>query len=295
MIFRPAVLLLALQALPWAASAPFAPFTPFTSVPVGPFGPGDLEAQARTPGPSIQVMILGTYHFANPGLDVVQSEVADVMTPEKQEEIGRVVEALARFRPTRIAVEATEPTQERFDSLYRAYRNEAHALTRNERQQLGFRLAAMRDLPRVHAIDHGGNFPFQPLVEYAAEHEPERAQRIDSLIQWMGQESTRLQREMTVAEIFRHENDPERLAWGHGLYVDLLGGVGAGASEVGADLLAAWYERNIRIFNNLQGIAEPGDRVLVVFGSGHSPILRELVRAHPRMELVEPNDYLPER
>lgn len=281
MTFRSTMLLLALQALPWAALAPF--------------GAGDLGGQAVRSGPSIQVMILGTYHFANPGLDVVQSEVADVMTPEKQEEIGRIVQALARFRPTRIAVEATETAQERFDSLYRAYRGGAHALTRDERQQLGFRLAAMLDLPGVHTIDHGGSFPFQPLMEYAAEHEPERAQRIDSLVQWMGEESTRLQRTMTIPEILRHENDPERLAWGHGLYVDLLGGVGAGASEVGADLLAAWYERNIRIFNNLQGVGEPGDRVLVVFGSGHAAILRELVRAHPRMELVEPNDYLPER
>lgn len=256
---------------------------------------GGLHAQPPHETSAVQVMVLGTYHFGNPGLDVVQTEVADVLSPEKQAEIGRVAEALARFEPTRIAVEATPSSQARLDSLYRAYRREEHALARDEDQQLGFRLAAMRELPRVHAIDHGGEFPFEPLVAYAREHEPETAQQIDSLTRWMGEESTRRQRTMTVPELLRFENDPERLAWAHGLYVGVLGRVGAGDSEVGADLLTAWYERNIRIFNNLQGMTDPGDRVLVIFGAGHAPILRELVRADPRMELVEPNDYLPPR
>jgi hypothetical protein len=34
------------------------------------------------------------------------------------------------------------------------------------------------------------------------------------------------------------------------------------------------------------------DRVLVIFGAGHSPILRELVQSNPDLQLVEPNDYL---
>ncbi len=122
------------------------------------------------------MLLLGTYHFANPGLDVVKTDVADVLlSPGKQAEISAIVDALGRFQPTRIAVEQT---------------------------------------------------------------------------------------------------------------------AGA-ASWLGADLLSKWYERNIRIFANLQRITRPGDRVLVLFGSGHAPILRELIQHDPRLRLVEPRDYLP--
>ena len=71
----------------------------------------------------------------------------------------------------------------------------------------------------------------------------------------------------------------------HGLYLGLLQ-VGAGADYAGADLVAAWYRRNLAIFANLVRIAAPGDRILVVFGSGHEPLLRQLVEQTPGFQAV---------
>jgi hypothetical protein len=100
-----------------------------------------------------------------------------------------------------------------------------------------------------------------------------------------------LQRQATVREILRFENAPARLAWSHGLYLDMAR-IGSADSLVGAALLAAWYERNVRIFVNLLRLAEPGDRILVFFGAGHAPTLRELVKAAPGFRLVEALDFL---
>jgi hypothetical protein len=61
---------------------------------------------------------------------------------------------------------------------------------------------------------------------------------------------------------------------------------------VGADLLAAWYARNVRIFVNLLRVAQPGDRILVLFGAGHLGILRELVRSAPGFQLIDPRLHL---
>jgi hypothetical protein len=58
-------------------------------------------------------------------------------------------------------------------------------------------------------------------------------------------------------------------------------------------MLSKWYERHIRIFSYLQRVAEPGERVLVIIGSGHAPTLRELISYDLNMELVETLDYLP--
>lgn len=81
-----------------------------------------LIAQAPAAADPAHVLVLGTYHFANPGLDVVRAEVADVMSATKQAELAAVVQALARFRPTKIAVEVEPASTARRDCVYYAYR-----------------------------------------------------------------------------------------------------------------------------------------------------------------------------
>lgn len=246
---------------------------------------------AQTPA---TVMVLGTYHFANPGLDVVKTEVADVLVPARQAEIERTTAALARFRPTKIVIEALPASAARWDSLYRSYRGGTHTLARDEREQIGLRLAARLGHARVYPIDHAGEFPFGPVMAYAQARDTAAARRIQAGLAALGIEENRRQRELTVAGNLRLRNDPRRVAAEHGLYMS-LNSVGAGDGYAGAALVSRWYERNLYIFANLQRIAVPGDRILVIYGSGHSTILRELIRYTPGMTLAEAVDYLPPR
>lgn len=238
-----------------------------------------------------QVLILGTYHFASPGLDIVGKEVADILPPQKQSEVDEVVESLAPFGPTKIAVEVRAPSFARLDSLYGAYRNGNHTLNRNEVQQLGFRLADRFGHSRLYGIDREGESPFNAVMAYAQEYDPSFVEWVQNELAVMTVESNRQEGENPLAEMLRFRNDPADIAEGHGLYM-IIGGVGAGDTYVGAELLRRWYERNIRTFADLRALAAPGQRMLVILGSGHAAILRELVSSDPGLELVEPNDYL---
>ena len=251
-----------------------------------------LEAQTPRPMEPAELLVLGVYHFANPGLDVVKVDVADVLTLTRQEEILSVVESLARFRPTRIAVEASPASSSRLDSLYEAYQTGRHELSRDETQQLGFRLAAMHEHSRVYPVDYRNDFPFDALLEYAEEHDPDFLTFVEEERDRLSAEESRQQRENTVAEILRQDNDPEALARRHATYLRFAR-VGAGDSYVGAELLTRWYERNIHIFNNIQHLAQPGDRILLIIGTGHAPIVRELADSDPELVLVDPLPYLP--
>lgn len=253
---------------------------------------GAPESHASAGAEPARVMILGTYHFANPGLDVVKTEVADVYSPEKQAEIAAIVESLRRFEPTRIAVEHKPDLAEHLDTLYQAYRAGEHELDRDETEQIGFRLAAAFGHPRVYPIDHRGEFPFGAMMEYAQEHDPAFVEFVQEELERITGEMNRQQREYSIGKILRLSNDPDKLAQDHGMYMRFAR-VGAGDTYVGAELISKWYERNIRIFSNLQRITRPGDRVIVIIGSGHAPILRELVGYDPGMVLVEAVDYLP--
>jgi hypothetical protein len=239
----------------------------------------------------VHLLILGTYHFANPGLDMAKMEVMDVLSVEKQREITAVLHTLATFQPTKIAVEVPYDQADSLNQLYAAYRAGTHQLTRNEIQQLGFRLAAQLNHDRLYPIDHPGSpIPFEAALAYAEAHHPDFLKRFQETIARWEAESNRHQQTLSVGEILRRINSPEAMAENHQIYLDFTA-VGAGDTYIGAEVLSGWYDRNIRIFTNLRQIMQPDDRVLVIYGAGHLAILQELARACADVELVDTLDY----
>ena len=82
-----------------------------------------LSISAQEP---IPVLTLGTFHFDFPNLDRVQysdENQIDVLDIKYQNEIKRLVQLLARFKPTVIAIERSPENQVRIDSLYQKYLN----------------------------------------------------------------------------------------------------------------------------------------------------------------------------
>jgi hypothetical protein len=239
----------------------------------------------------IEVMILGTSHFGNPGQDVINFQFPDVLEPEYQAQIEQVTENLSRFQPTKIALEARPDYKPALDSMYAAYKNGTHSLTRNERQQLGFRLAKQFEHPHVYSIDHGGEFPFQAVLEFAEQHQPGFIEKFQEIREYVETTRNELIQNSTISEILHENNSTEELTLQRHFYA-LTAAVGNDTTFVGADLVSRWHERNIKIFSSLSQIAEPGDRIIVIFGSGHAPLLRYFVKSDLQMKLIEPNDYL---
>ena len=80
----------------------------------------------------------------------------------------------------------------------------------------------------------------------------------------------------------------------HSMYM-LFNSINAGTTYDGARLNAEWYERNLKIFANIQKLCETAERLLVVYGFGHMSILRHLVRSCDNMKLVEAAEYIKPR
>jgi hypothetical protein len=100
--------------------------------------------------------------------------------------------------------------------------------------------------------------------------------------------------EGTIGQTLYRMNTPDAIQGAHDPYLRFLLPIVDEGSVPGADLLAAWYERNIRIFANLHRLGlNPDDRVFLVFGAGHIPILRQLVEDSPYFCVEDPLRYLP--
>jgi hypothetical protein len=246
--------------------------------------------------PATEVMILGTYHMANPGRDLHNLKADDVLVDKRQRELAAVADALAKFKPTRVAVEAdTDNGAPARLAKYHDYVAGTLPESRNEVVQIGYRLAKRVQLPEVYGIDVEGDFPFEAVQKFADNGHPDLAKRLGEL----GADVDRMLKGLdetlnkgTVSQGLRYMNEPKRIAEGNAFYSTMLL-YGAGNEQPGAALLTAWQGRNNQICARLVQLAKANDRVVVLYGSGHAYLLRRCVQEMPGYKLIEPNDYLP--
>ncbi|HEX4861456.1 MAG TPA: DUF5694 domain-containing protein [Rhizomicrobium sp.] len=249
-----------------------------------------LPATALADEP-VSVMIVGGFHMSNPGHDLHNVQVDDVLAPKRQSEIAAVTTALAKFKPTMVAVEwPSDLVNQRYD----AYLKGTLAPSHNEVVQLGFRLAKQAALARVDGIDVDGDFPYDPVVAYAKAHGQEGLlTQANAEIEAAVQAQDDLLANGSVGHVLRYLNDPGRVAGGNAFYRLMLK-VGGGGEQPGAELLTQWYRRNFLICANLVQRTKPGDHVVVFYGAGHGFLLRQCVSETPGFKLVEANGYLPQ-
>lgn len=251
----------------------------------------------------VPVLVVGTYHMNNPGRDVQNLEADDVLSPRRQAEIEAVVADVAAFAPTRVCVEVpwTDPDQAvaeaevrkkgGYDRRYAEYVRGELPPDRNEVYQLGFRLAKTLGHERVYAVDVGsphGGYRWDLVVAFAeANGMTPVLEASEGGVGELMQVAQMKLAELSVGDYLRYMNRPEMLLGMHRGYVDGDALVSANGEYAGPDAMAAWYGRNVRIFSNVARIAEPGDRVVVLFGAGHAHYLRRLFDESSYFELVD--------
>lgn len=248
-------------------------------------------AGAQAPTPRAQVMVLGVHHMDNPGLDYANPEVDDVLTPRRQAEIEAVAQAIAEFRPTRIAIEAPAGRDSVYNARYRQYRAGGYTLGRNEIDQLGFRLAGLLGHERVYAVDHRMDMDVGGVMQFAAQNgQGALAERMGTTIQGFVAEASEGMRTRSMGGILAAANSAKADSM-HGWYL-VMATVGRDSVYKGAEEVANWYTRNLYIFANIARVAQPGERVLVIMGHGHGTLLRQFIHESPDLELVSAEPYL---
>ena len=240
-----------------------------------------------------EILILGTFHMASPGRDIHNTEVDDVLAGDRQREIRELIDVLQRFRPTKIAVEAAV-TSGRIASRYRAYLADEYELTRNEIDQIGLRLAKVLKHDTVYAVDEDGDFPYYRVQNYARANGLE--DRFDSLQARTGERVARESeyfRTHSVLETLALINADSSVATAVSEYYETYMPFGEPWEYAGADLIASWFERNIRIYHNIRALAtSPDDRILVIYGAGHLGWLRGVVEDDGQLRLRSLADLL---
>ncbi len=251
------------------------------------------EASEYFPNEKTQVLVVGTFHFDYPGLDynkTLDEDKIDVLTEPKKSEVTELVEYIKKFKPNKIAIEAFDKWEATMKLS--KYKTGEFRDKRDERYQLGMRIANELQLDTLYAIDSWG------LSDYMADKDSIYIQNLfkdfdfqsddpfnQYMMDWFTEES-KLTSQTNLLSFFKLINSKESHDYGYGAYL-----VGDFKLENyrGADILSIWwYNRNLRIFRNLQKITESeNDRILVIFGNGHASVFRQLLEASPEYDFVE--------
>src|SRR3954465_13374223 len=255
------------------------------SIPIAVSAQQTATPQSAPSDARAEVLVLGTYHMANPGHDIFNMKADDVLAPKRQAEISQLMEVLKRFHPTKIAIES-DAYSDKIPKRYADYLAGKYELTANEIDQIGLRLAKELGHKTVYPVDADGDFPYQRLVNYAKGIG--RAKELDEIMNGFG-EKTKAQGAFlashSVLETLLWAKSDENVAYEDGQYMRLahFGEVGDWA---GADLNSDWYRRNMRIFSNITHLVDsPSERVLVIYGSGHLTWLQHNVASDPTLRL----------
>ncbi|MFA6126779.1 MAG: DUF5694 domain-containing protein [Bacteroidales bacterium] len=259
----------------------------------------NLSGQDVKIPPKTKIMTLGVFHFNYPNLDVIttpKDKQISVLDEPFQSEIIAISKALEEFNPTIIAIENTPENQNKIDSLYLLYKLNKWILKKDESCQLGFRIGARLNLPRIYCVDNPGKHyeNIESLLNdsirlSAFEHyyvnSPDSiynpsipskkiASIIDALYEANNPDHIREQLATYLLIPFKYEEQP--------------------GDFTGADFeTGRWYNRNLRIFRNIQRIPHgPEDRILLIIGSGHLNLLNLFFDISREFEFVSPLPYL---
>ena len=242
-------------------------------------------------------MVLGTYHFANPGQDVIKQDIDDVLQPRRQAELEELVTRLASWKPDRIAVEWPISQADTVRARYARYLAKTLPPTRNEVVQIGFRLASRLGHDAVYPIDDDSFLDLNDSLKAVVQRRPEFNKTRDSIVAVLQKDAATTNawmRTTTLREHLLRLNSDEALHAGNSL--GMFGGylpMGEGQNYGGPQFLAQWYARNFNMAHNLTRMLRPEvRRILVLVGSGHVPPLRNLLDEAPQFCPVSPLSLL---
>lgn len=259
-----------------------------------------LPAQKRPseyfPNPKTKVLVVGSFHFDYPNLDAHKTEKGDqvdVLSPKTAKEVTELINYIKKFKPTKIAIEAW-PNWNANQKL-KEYKEGKHTNKRDERYQIAMRMAKELNLNELYSID--ANSILDDLQEKFGKKDSLYFQNLSAGYDFLSDDSiskqyndffksTEPKNFKSLLEMFKFMNSKEYHQYEYGAY---LSGDFKLREHDGADMLALyWYNRNLRMFRNIQEIPHNyEDRILVIVGNGHASVLRQLFTSSPEFDYIE--------
>jgi hypothetical protein len=236
-------------------------------------------------------LFVGSYHMNNHNRDMFNLKASDVTSPARQKQMLEVVHALEAFAPTKIMIERDVADQAEITAQLQDTCSGKRPETKEEYEQIGFRLACRLKIPVV-AVNYNelGPIADSKKIDLSTAN-PKDWQEVQKLGESDNQRQQQVEATRSVGDILKYLNSDEKTREIASRYY-VLAKLESPTERVGANWVEYWYGRNLTIFNNIVKNTAPGDRVLVIYGSGHGYILRRMAEESGFYEVLNTQAYL---
>ena len=239
-----------------------------------------------------QIMMMSAFHFENPGLDLVKTEVMDVRSHVSQAYLEALSKRVAAFEPDAVMLEFDPADTAEINREFQEYVQGRFELPVNEVYQIGFRVAKLAGVQELVSLDERSvSWKADAMFKYMADKAPETQQLLNQKVAEITAQMNRDQQNMDLAALMKKINDPEQEQENKAFYL-FTNPVGVNDGFAGADAAASWWHRNFRIYAKIQHQAKTKHRIFALAGQGHVAILRDLAEIDPALEAVDVLGYL---
>ncbi len=266
-----------------------------------------IEISAQQTTKQKEVLLIGTFHFHNPGADLVKTKNFDVLSEQSQNDLDAIADSIKKFSPTKIFVEWDFKESDELNELYSAYvennyenyigskyPKEQHYFLLNEIHQLAFRTAKFCDLKKVHSIDVMIGLRFDKLMESIENaNQNELLEKITNRIAELESMDQENREKYSLKELILEINKQDIRDLDLGTYISLMNPAGIIEDYNGADLVSDWYKRNLQMYSLMQKMTEMDDeRVVVILGGSHIAMFKHFIDLDENFKAVELKDIM---
>ena len=235
----------------------------------------------------MEILLVGTIHLGE------TPDINSLSENDKKKYIDvhfeQLVADIAKFRADQVFVEYPFELQQQLDTIYSSAEvNED--FKENEVYQIGFRLAKMLGHDAIYAVDwheepnESINLGLVAEGKSKAEYE-----KIIDRIKIVMKKLTVIIQQGDIIELYKFINSPENILNDHKVYLDLM----QLDDEVAFEWVSKyWYYRNLRIVRNIkQSITPETKRAVILYGSGHNYLLKQLLEEDESFKVIHYGDW----
>ena len=257
-----------------------------------------IQNENLEPSTSKKVLLVGTFHYNNPGADVAKTKSFDILNEDSQLELKNISTKITDYNPTKIFVEWPYDEQNELDSLYQVYKKgnyfENDSLSdfylKNEIFQLAFRIARQNNLKRVYAIDYSTSFPLEDVMkEIEQNNQFDLKKKIeDGISKFTVDFDNKIESGVSLTELTYFINSKEMRKFSNYFHNDLMLLAGSTKDFSGPLLTSEWFKRNIYMWSLIQkGVTESDERIMVLAGLSHVAMFELFIKENDTWKVKE--------
>lgn len=242
---------------------------------------------------AIKVLNFATFHMGY--TSDAKSIKFDENNRKNRDSVHQIAKVLSTFKPTVVIVETTPDYNTTLQKNYSTYLKNPNISFEepDEVELLAFEIGRLSDVKQIYGIDHKLKYNYGIGSEIINSIDSTTHNNFQSNPFKSIPKLNPFENDLSLKEKLVRMNHPKLLDLLITANADILTYVGTENGFEGADEAAKYYQRNLRIYSNLNRLKlNKNDRVFILSGGSHTAFLREFMKRDEKYEMVNTFDYL---